>query len=145
MSVEELHEVMSQEVNVLREVLGTMEQEQLELMACNEVGAKVIADYRTSLVGKMRFLREKMSQEIEGCDDLEEDCFFLALKEQIISLGRKIAAQKLQNRVAKRLGFTPIQEIAKPKLCLQTIDLCQSMRIGPNSEGKGLFFPKDRA
>lgn len=99
----ELHEVMTREIHVMREMLANMHMEQKAIMQKDCASLSLITETRTSLLSAMQRLRSLILDKMDFVN--EEEFEFSHLKQQIMTLGEKIQSVHQHNRSLR--NFTP--------------------------------------
>ena len=119
--MEDLCEVMSREVTVMREVLANMHLEQNAILRKDCACLSIIKEDRTALLDSMKNLRSLIIDKIDQLD-ISEESEFIVLKEQILTLGEKIQSLLHHNRTLEIYPFQPkaVKE-KKVKVVLKTL------------------------
>ena len=108
----ELHEVMTREIHVMREMLANMHLEQKAIMQRDCASLLLITENRTALLSVMQRLRSLILSKIDNPSTLEE-CEVSHMKDQIITLVDKIQSCRQNNR---SLGSGPVRmPLPKPE------------------------------
>ncbi len=130
---EDLHDIMSREVSVLREVLANMHAEQHAILNKDRVSQLILNENRVVLVNDMRKLRELMITKMEVVEEsaieaipkaVDGDSQFLTLKDQILTLGQKIHDQKKYNHSLQSCQcYCPQPDVKKNSIKIGLITL----------------------
>lgn len=118
----ELHEVMTREIHVMREMLANMHLEQKAIMRRDCASLQLIKEDRTALLSVMQRLRSLILSKIDRVNT-EEVCEFTNMKEQIISLVEKIHFFRQHNRSLG--GKIPLQLAVPRKAKIQVITITE--------------------
>ncbi len=118
----ELHDVLTREIHVMREVLASMHMEQKAIMQKDCASLSLIVENRTELLSVMRRLRCLILDKIDlvAVDKVDN---FGHLKEQITTLVDKIQSLRQHNRSLRRISPYPMpkEKPLKGKIKLMTI------------------------
>lgn len=115
----ELHEVMTREIHIMREVLASMHMEQKAIMQKDCASLSLIVENRTALLSIMRRLRSLILDKIDYVDTDK----FSHLQDQIMTLGEKIQSVRQHNRQLKYFSPypKPMEKPLKGKIKLMTL------------------------
>lgn len=118
----ELHEVMTREICVMREVLSSMHMEQKAILQKDCASLSLISENRTALLSVMQRLRSLILSKIDHVEE-EEACEYSHLKEQIMTLVDKIQSARQHNRCLRVESpyILPMVKVEKPKIRVMTM------------------------
>jgi hypothetical protein len=120
---------LENEVDLLREILSNMVQEESTLLSCNKAAWQELMQNRFHLLQQLKILRHKSQQNISTLKNLEIPCNIALLLDQLLALFGKINFQQIRNHM---LIENSQHFIAIP----HALDYPPPVQIAPLSKGK---------
>jgi hypothetical protein len=97
--LEQVQVSLENEVDLLREILSNMIQEESSLLSCNKAAWQELMQNRFQLMQQLKAFRKTSQQHLISLEALEIPCNISLLLDQLLALFGKISFQQIRNHM----------------------------------------------